>query len=68
MPLDMFLAGQNERQRLEMRVDQKQKSLVADRFAFETQHVDRVAAQEHSDGSARTASPIPRRSFRCRPG
>src|SRR5205823_6880920 len=50
-PLEMFLARQNERERLEMRVDQKEESLVADRLALEIQDVDRVAAQQHFDGA-----------------
>ena len=50
-PFEVFLARQHESDRLKMRVDQKQERLIADRFAFETEHVDGIAAQKHSDAA-----------------
>src|SRR5215510_14115153 len=49
LPLEMLLAGQDKRNRFVMRVDQKQKRVVTDWLAFETENVAGVAAQEHSN-------------------
>ena len=41
-----------------MRVDQEEKGIVADRFAFEILHVDGVAAQEHSEAANERRIPL----------
>src|SRR5439155_10601821 len=57
-PLEMFFAGQDKRDQLIVRVDQEQKSLIANRFTFKAEYVDRIAAQEHSETARKRRRPI----------
>src|SRR5471030_43359 len=50
-PFEMLLPRQHEDDRLKMRIDEKQEGLVADRVALETEHVNRISAQQHSDAA-----------------
>src|SRR6267378_4179418 len=50
-PFEVLLSRQHKNDRLKMRVDEKQEGLVADRFAFETEHVNRISTQKHSDAA-----------------
>jgi hypothetical protein len=44
LPLNVFLARQDKRDRLLMRIDQQQKRVVADWLTLEIEHVHRIAA------------------------
>src|SRR5579885_84499 len=58
LPFDLFLAWQNKGNRLVMGIEQKQKGIVANRFAMEAQHVHHVAAQEHAQAADEGRSPL----------
>src|SRR6202795_1930030 len=54
----MLLTRKHELDRLEMSINKQQKSVVADRRAFEIKHIDRVAAQEHAEAAKKRRSPF----------
>jgi hypothetical protein len=45
----MFLAGQKKRNRIVMSINQQQKCVVADWLTLESEHVHRIAAQQHAN-------------------
>ncbi len=49
LPLEMLLTGQHKRDRFVMGINQQQKCVVADWFAFETENIDRIATEQHAD-------------------
>src|SRR5471032_808020 len=57
-PLEVLLPRQHKNDRLKMRVDEKQEGLVSDRFTLETEDVNRISAQKHSDAAHEGRSPF----------
>src|SRR5882724_1443882 len=48
-PLEILLAGKHKRYRFIMGINQQQKRVVANWFAFKINNIDRVATEQHSD-------------------
>src|SRR5947208_16923739 len=57
-PFQVLLPRQDKGDRLKVRVDKKQKCLVADRIALKTEHVDRISAQKHSETAHKGRGPF----------
>ena len=54
----MFLSGQTKRDQLVMGVNQEEECVVANWFAFEIEHVHRVAAQQHAETTNERGCPF----------
>ena len=64
LPFNVFLAGEEKRNRFIMGVHQKQKRIVANRFTLKTEDINSVAAQHHSEATDENGKLNLRRSFR----
>src|SRR5205807_1066916 len=58
LPFEIFLARKQEWDRLVMRVDQKQKSIVAHRLALRVHEISGVAAHQHPKATRKRRVPF----------
>src|SRR3954451_20063278 len=54
----MFLARQDKRDRFVMRVNQQQKGIVTDWFAFKAENIAGIATQQHPNATNKSRGPF----------